>query len=121
MAVLRPSRIQFEENGEPIDDILLVQDWTIEILSPEQSANRVTANILHCLKHGSQLGWFLDPSDRSILILQPNQEPELSRGSDRPTVLEGIDLQLTAEDIFGWLRMVADGVTYVADGWQRMG
>ena len=105
VAVLRWSQIQFDDNGEPIDDVLVAPDWTIEILSPEQSANRVTANILHCLRHGSQLGWLLDPSDRSILIFQPNEQPELCRGSDRCLVLEGIDLELTAEEIFGWLRM----------------
>ena len=105
IAVLSWNRIEFNNDGEPVDDVLIAPDWTIEILSPEQSSNRVTGNILHCLKHGSQLGWLIDPSDRSVLIFLPNQQPELYQGSHRLAVLDGIDLELTAEQIFGWLRM----------------
>ncbi|MFE1748341.1 Uma2 family endonuclease [Coleofasciculus sp. H7-2] len=105
VAVLRWNRIEFNDEGEPVDDVFIAPDWAIEILSPEPSSNRVTGNILHCLKHGSQLGWLIDPSDRSVLIFLPNQQPELYQGSDRLAVLDGIDLELTAEQIFGWLRM----------------
>nr|WP_041393399.1 hypothetical protein [Pleurocapsa sp. PCC 7327] len=28
--------------------------------------NRAIDNILHCLKHGSKLGWMLDPDDYSV-------------------------------------------------------
>jgi len=27
---------------------------------PDQSQTKVTGNILHCLKHGSRLGWLID-------------------------------------------------------------
>ena len=80
-------------------------DWSIEILSPEQSPNRVTGNILHCLMHGCQLGWLIDPSDRSVMVLRPQQQPNLLRKADSLTVLESIELVLTAEQLFGWLRM----------------
>jgi Uma2 family endonuclease len=105
IAILRWNRIEFDRDGEPVDDILIAPDWTIEILSPEQSSNRVTGKILHCLRHGSQLGWLIDPGDRSVLIFLPNQQPELCQGRDRLAVLDDIDLQLTAEQIFNWLRM----------------
>lgn len=105
IALLRWNRIEFDDDGEPVDDVLIAPDWTIEILSPEQSSNRVTGNILHCLRHGSQLGWLIDPDDRSVLIFLPNQQPQLSQGSDRVVVLDGIDLHLTAAQIFNWLRM----------------
>jgi Uma2 family endonuclease len=105
VAVLRWGRIKFDEKGEPLDDVMIPPDWTIEILSPEQSSNRVTGNILHCLKHGCQLGWLIDPDDRSILVFLPKQQPELCHGSDALTVLEGIELSLTAEQVFTWLKM----------------
>jgi Uma2 family endonuclease len=105
IAVLRWNNIPLDENREPLDNVLSAPDWTIEILSPDQSANRVTGNILHCLKYGCSLGWLVDPSDRSILLLQPNQQPELRYGQDPLIVLEGIDLTLTVEHIFGWLKM----------------
>ncbi|MEP0870894.1 Uma2 family endonuclease [Trichocoleus desertorum AS-A10] len=105
IAVLRWEQIKFDENGEPVDDVLVAPAWTIEVLSPEQSSNRVTGNILHCLKQGCELGWLVDPGDRSILVFLPNQQPELHHGHDALTVLDGIELQLTAEQVFSWLKM----------------
>jgi len=105
VAVILWEHIQFDENGEPIDDVLIAPDWTIEILSPDQSPNRVTGNILHCLKYGCQLGWLLDPDDRSIIVFQPNKQPELRQGKDDLIVLDGIELSLTVEQIFEWLKM----------------
>lgn len=106
IAVLRWEHLAFDHNGEPIDNVLIAPDWTIEILSPEQSSNRVTGNILHCLKYGCQLGWLIDANDRSILVFQPKQQPELYSGQDNLTVLNEIKLNLTVEQIFSWLKMV---------------
>ena len=108
VAVLRWERIEFDEKGEPIDDVLISPDWTIEILSPAQSSNRVTGNILHCLKYGCQLGWLLDPDDRSILVFQPKQQPELRQGKDDLIVLDRIELNVTVEQVFSWLKMKGD-------------
>lgn len=105
IAVLLWERIVFDDHGEPIDDVRVVPDWTIEILSPEQSSNRVTGNILHCIRHGSQLGWLVDPEDRSILAFLPNQQPELFTGCDRLIIPEQISLNLTSEQVFSWLKM----------------
>jgi len=55
VAVIRWQQIEFDENGEPVDDVLIAPNWTIEILSPGQSSNRITSNILHCLKYSCQL------------------------------------------------------------------
>jgi Uma2 family endonuclease len=98
-------RIPFGADGEAPNDFLLPPDWTIEILSPEQSSNRVTGNILYCLDHGCQLGWLIDPEDRSILVFRPNQQPELLQGDERLPVLAGINLELTVAQVFGWLKM----------------
>jgi Uma2 family endonuclease len=105
VAVFKWSRILFDAEGEPPNDFLLCPDWTIEILSPEQSSNRVIGNILYCLQHGCQLGWLIDPSDRSILVFLPGQQPELLQGSDRLSVLGEIDLELTVGQVFSWLKM----------------
>ena len=105
VAVFKWSRIPFDADGEPPNDFLLCPDWTIEILSPEQSSNRVIGNILYCLQHGCQLGWLIDPSDRSILVFLPNQQPELLQGSAHLSVLEEIDLGLTVSQVFSWLKM----------------
>lgn len=106
VAVFLWDRIPFDDEGEVPDDFLLPPDWTIEILSPDQSSNKVIGNILYCLDHGCQLGWLIDPSDRSILIFHPNKPPQLLKGNDSPTVLPDIPLEITVETIFGWLKMV---------------
>ncbi|MFM6152201.1 MAG: Uma2 family endonuclease, partial [Sphaerospermopsis kisseleviana] len=62
-------------------------------------------NILHCIKHGTKLGWLLDPSERSILVYQPNTLPDLLTGKDRLPVLEGVGLIITVEEIFDWLQI----------------
>ena len=105
IAVFNWSRIPFDPDGEVPNDFYLCPDWTIEILSPEQSSNRVTGNILYCLQHGCQLGWLIDPEDRSILVFLPERQPELLQGSDRLSVLAEIDLDLTVVQVFGWLKM----------------
>ncbi|NCJ07626.1 Uma2 family endonuclease [Synechococcales cyanobacterium C] len=105
IAVLQWQNIEMDANGEPLDDVYRAPDWTIEILSPDQSSNHVMGNILHCLKHGCTLGWLLDLRDRSILIFQPQQQPELKLGEDNLTSLDSIPLNLTVNQVFGWLKM----------------
>ncbi|MDB9314701.1 Uma2 family endonuclease [Spirulina sp. CS-785/01] len=105
ISILRWERIPTTPEGDLINRFNSFPDWTIEILSPEQSSNRVTASILHCLKYGSQLGWLLDPSDRSILVFQPKQEPIIFSGQDDLPVLTDIELKITATQIFDWLKM----------------
>lgn len=105
VAVIAWERIQINEAGEPEDDFTEAPDWTIEILSAEQKATRVIDNILHCLRHDSKLGWMLDPDDYSILMFSPHQEPEVYRGARQLMVLEGIELVLTAEQVFRWLKV----------------
>ncbi len=81
-------------------------DWTIEILSPEQNSNRVIGNILYCLQHGCRLGWLIDPM--MILIFWyfvPGQQPVLLQGEDFLPVLPEIQLALTVNQVFGWLKM----------------
>jgi Uma2 family endonuclease len=82
-------------------------DWVIEILSPEQSATRVTSNLLHCLDHSSQLGWLIDPGEQIIQIYSPDKRlTSLEAASDVLTVPDfAAALQLTLGDLFGWLRV----------------
>lgn len=103
--MLRWERIPLTPEGELVNKFNSFPDWTIEILSPDPSSNRVTANILHCLKHGCELGWFIDPSDRSILVFRPKQEPVIFVRDDRVPVLTGIELEISVVQIFDWLKM----------------
>ena len=105
VAILLWQSTEFDPDGEPIDDVKIAPNWTIEILSPEQSSNLVTGNILHCLQNGCQLGWLIDPDDRSILVFLPHQAPVMCTESDRIPVPDNIPLHLTTDQVFSWLKM----------------
>lgn len=97
-------RIPKTPEGKIVNKFEIHPDWIIEILSPEQSANKVIKKILFCLKKGTKLGWLLDPEDESIMIFQPNQLPEILSDLEILPVLEVLgDWQLTPKDIFNWL------------------
>ncbi len=105
IAVFEWGHIPFDTDGEVPNDFSIAPDWIIEILSPGQSPNRVTQKILYSLQHGTQLGWMLDPSDRSIVVFLPNQLPIFCEGGDRLPGLTSIALELTCEQIFDRLKM----------------
>ncbi|MBD1831214.1 Uma2 family endonuclease [Cyanobacteria bacterium FACHB-472] len=79
-------------------------DWMIEILSPDQSTTKLIAKIQTCLQEGTQLGWLIDPTERVIIILWPDNRIALLRSSDRLPVPQDIPLELTVDQVFGWLR-----------------
>ncbi len=110
VAVFAWERIPLDQNGDVANVFQAAPDWTIEILSPDQSQTKVTGNILHCLKHGSRLGWLIDPDIRSVLVYPTGQQPELLQKVGDvlpvPDLVEG--LQLTVGDLFGWLRLGSD-------------
>jgi Uma2 family endonuclease len=105
VAVFKWQHIPFDTEGQVLDNFNSPPDWTIEILSPEQKPNKVIGNVLYCLKHGAQLGWFIDPDDRSVLALLPGQQPELLQGGDSLPVLPELNLTLTVNQMFDWLLM----------------
>jgi Uma2 family endonuclease len=49
---------------------------TIEMLSPDQNQTKVTRNISHCLDHGCQLGWLLDPATQMVIADPADQRSQ---------------------------------------------
>lgn len=98
-------RIPFEPDGEVPNTFEISPDWTVEILSPNQKATKVISNILHCLKHGTQVGWLIDPDERLILAFLPGQEPVELTGSNSLPIPKFLTLDLTVEQVFGWLKV----------------
>jgi Uma2 family endonuclease len=105
LVVFEWTRIPFARDGQVPDDFKIPPDWTIEILSPDQNPNKVIGNILYCLEYGSKLGWFIDPNDQSILVFLQGKQPILLQGNQLLPVLESIQLELTATEVFSWLKM----------------
>jgi Uma2 family endonuclease len=104
IAVFRWERIPFEPSGDIGNVFQVAPDWTIEILSPDQKDSKVIRNILHCLNHGTSLGWLIYPDDRIILAFPANKSPVELSGSDRLPVLSELDLTITVDDVFALLR-----------------
>jgi Uma2 family endonuclease len=94
------------DTGEIANKFTITPDWIIEILSPEQSTNQVIEKILFSLNHGSKLGWLIDCDDQSVMILQPNQLPEIKSQEEILTTLDiFLNWQLTAKMMFDWLKI----------------
>jgi len=106
IAVFEWSRIPVDENGEIANKFTSYPDWMIEILSPDQSPNRVISKILFCINHGTKLGWLIDPDDKSVMVFQPNQLPEVKYDNDILPVINTLtNWQVTPADVFGWLKI----------------
>ncbi|MBR8828238.1 MAG: Uma2 family endonuclease [Gomphosphaeria aponina SAG 52.96 = DSM 107014] len=104
LAVFEWSRIPKTEKGRIANGFTIHPDWIIEILSPEQSANKVMKKIIFCINQGTQLGWLIDSEDESVMIFQPNKFPEIKSAGEILTGLEIMgDWQLSVDEMFSWL------------------
>jgi Uma2 family endonuclease len=111
VSVFRWERFPINAEGEIENVFPIYPDWVIVILSPEQALMRVISNILHCLKHVTEMGWLLFPKERSLLIFQRDRQPiEINSEINAtqkllvPNFLE-TELNLTVEQVFGWLKV----------------
>jgi len=105
VAVFRWERIPLSPTGKIANRFEIHPDWSIEILSPEQSQTKVLGKLLHCSQHGTELGWLLDPQEESILVVFPEQRVQLLSGTAQLPILSGIPLELTVEQVFSWLTL----------------
>lgn len=105
IAVFTSQRIPRKENGGVANVFQAAPDWTIEILSPDQSATKVTKNILHCLNYKTQMGWLIDPDEQMVLVYFPQQQTQVFDEPDEylPVPSFASELRLTVGDLFGWL------------------
>ena len=98
-------RIPRQANGRVANRFDLQPDWTIEILSPGQSQTKVIRNILHCLDHGTEMGWIIDSKESCLFTYQSNKTP---RFFDEPQMALPVPsfadaVKLTVGQLFSWL------------------
>jgi Uma2 family endonuclease len=105
VSVFAWSKIPRDENGEVANAFSISPDWTIKILSPEQSPTKVIKNILHCLNHGTQVGWLIDPFEQTVFAYLSKQQLEVFDKPEQklpvPSFANG--LNLTIASVFNWL------------------
>lgn len=107
IAVFLWDRLPIHDDGTIANTFDAHPDWTLEILSPKQSSTRVASNILHCLTHGCQLGWLIDPTEQIVQIYDCNQRLTSLESPDNPLPVPefATPLQLTLGQLFNWLRV----------------
>jgi Uma2 family endonuclease len=107
VSVFRWQRLPTNDDGTIANTFSAAPDWTIEILSPEQSSTRVVSNILHCLNHGGLGGWLIDPNENLVQVYLPNQLPASLEEPENELTMTGLApaLMLTVGQVFGWLRV----------------
>ena len=107
VVALQSERIPRDESGDIADIVEVAPDLTVEILSPQQSSVKVIKKISHCLVHGTEVGWLIDPAERTVLVFRPAGAVEILDGSENvlpmPTVLS--EFELTVGALFGWLQV----------------
>jgi Uma2 family endonuclease len=106
VVIFEQANISYDENGDIKNVFSIPPDWTIEILSPEQSTTKVLKNINHCLAHGTQMGWLIDPADRSVFICMPDCTFQII---DEPSTILPVpefarSIELTVEQLFSWIK-----------------
>jgi Uma2 family endonuclease len=113
VAVFAWEHIPRDDNGKVANVFALAPDWTIEILSPEQSQTKVVRNILRCLSHGTQMGWLIDPEEELVFVYvaqalgEIEQQPRISVFEDKEDLLPvpefAKSFQLNVGELFDWL------------------
>ncbi|UBF28883.1 Uma2 family endonuclease [Kovacikia minuta CCNUW1] len=105
LAVFTWERIPRDENGEVANTFAIAPDWTIEILSPDQSQTRVVRNILHCLAHGTQMGWLIDPDEKLVFVYFADRTIAVfeEMGDRLPVPAFAESFTLTVGQLFSWL------------------
>ncbi|HBQ97203.1 MULTISPECIES: Uma2 family endonuclease [unclassified Roseofilum] len=103
IAVFRWERIPRTDSGKIANRFGLHPDWAIEILSPHQNHSQALDKLLHCSQAGTSLGWLINPAEESTWVIRENQRIDLFTTDAQLPILEGIDLQLSVEEILGWL------------------
>jgi Uma2 family endonuclease len=105
IAVFTWERIPRQDNGRVANVFASAPDWTIEILSPDQSQTKVTKNILHCLKYETQMGWLIDPEEQSVFVYLPDRPTDVFDELEvcLPVPEFAKDFTLTVGELFDWL------------------
>jgi Uma2 family endonuclease len=61
---------------------------------------------LHCLNAGSNLGWLIDPDEKSVLVYPNGKQPIFFQEPEQLLPVPDFmgDFQLTIGELFAWLK-----------------
>jgi len=102
VTVFRDDRIPRKPNGRIENIFSIAPDWTIEILSPDQSQAKVIRNILHCIDNGTVMGWLIDPEESCIFVYEADKVGMFDQPDEIVPVPQfAKEIQLMIGEIFG--------------------
>jgi Uma2 family endonuclease len=106
VSVFTWNRIPLDDNGDIANVFTSYPDWTIEILSPDQNQTKVTNNILHSLNAGCQMGWLIDPDEKSVLVYPAGKQPIFCQEPEQLLPVPEFmgDFRLSIQELFSWLK-----------------
>jgi Uma2 family endonuclease len=64
----------------------LCPDFVIELRSPNDSLSQLKTKMEHWIANGAQLGWLIDPENKTVSLYRPGEEPEILA---HPTSVQG--------------------------------
>ena len=110
IAVVYWDNLPRDDDGELSNRFDQPPNWSIEILSLGQAATKVMEKLIFCINHGTELGWLIDPQNRSVSTFQPDQLPKIYLGdspNQDPLITSPAfrEWELYATDIFNWLQV----------------
>lgn len=103
VAVFQWSRLPLTETGDLVTRFEIAPDWAIEIASPGQTIALLLDKLIYCSQQGTSLGWLINVKEKIVFVIGEEQRINTFRGEDRLPVLEGLDLELTVQEILSWL------------------
>jgi Uma2 family endonuclease len=104
-------RLPKTDTGRIGNKFIVAPDWTIEILSPGQTSTLVMEKILHCLDHGTVMGWMLDLEHETLFVSVPDGRMRSFKTLDEPLPLPEFMQNLnpaflvTLGDVLSWLQL----------------
>jgi Uma2 family endonuclease len=107
LAIFKTENIPKDDRGEIADIFDLPPDWIVEILSPSQNPASVIEKILHCLESGTEVGWLIDPTEKSISIYHSQNKLEIVKDFNRSLIVPEFAeaITLNANNVFSWLQL----------------
>ncbi len=105
ITVFQWEHIPRDPDGRIANKFLIPPDWTIEILSPDQSQTKVVRNILHCLNSGTQMGWLIDPEEELVFVYFGDRTLTIyeEKNAILPVPPWAESVNLSVGQIFDWL------------------
>jgi Uma2 family endonuclease len=73
---IRKDRIAAQPEWQQETFYRLAPDFVIEIRSSWDRLNRLKTKMEEYITNGVQLGWLIDPEEKTVWIYRPNREPE---------------------------------------------